>query len=661
MEQLKLTEFAQWYGNYKDAILKQAKEWNIDNEKQKAEFRKQWPLEKLKKIALDDYVIGKGPDNNSFCYQIDVGAFRNLCLSIGGGTSGKFGIYYSKADEAYKDSVNKIIPEEQLEKTFKKLRHDLIEIIELGLQYKFDDPVFNEKTSNNDFLGKSAMIMKLLCIYSDSDKYTGINLRSSQTKLLGEIPPKDEQGSYYKQNFEMTKMISNQFPELNGELLSAILWRFKDRFDKDAEFPGLDSEPKIDNNQKYKDILLKSKNMIFRGAPGTGKSFLAKEIASEIVSDGQVKQYRDLSEEQQKQVEFVQFHPSYDYTDFVEGLRPTLTSDGSMSFKLEQGIFSKFVKRARHNLEDSQKSSKDLTNEVFWKNTMENFFEKVEFGSQEFQIKNGNKYYLTEIDDDKIYIYVPSNAKMNTFTLEIDDLTKMLKSKQTFEKVKDVTDFFHKKHATQQFSYYLSLFNEIKSKYYLQGTSATVEKIPTKPYVFIIDEINRGEISKIFGELFFSIDPEYRGMDGSVSTQYSNMHVNQQDKFYVPENVYIIGTMNDIDRSVDTFDFAMRRRFRFVNIKVDDRLDMLNNLSIKDEAIQRMKALNKQIVQTEDLDENYQIGAAYFMKLEKISPRELWDDFLEPLLKDYIQGMYAETEIMQSYENAYFLRDGSDK
>lgn len=85
--------------------------------------------------------------------------------------------------------------------------------------------------------------------------------------------------------------------------------------------------------------------------------------------------------------------------------------------------------------------------------------------------------------------------------------------------------------------------------------------------MFIIDEINRGEISKIFGELFFSIDPGYRGHKEGVYTQYANLHENPEEKFYIPNNVYIIGTMNDIDRSVDTFDFAMRRRFTFLEIK----------------------------------------------------------------------------------------------
>ena len=171
-----------------------------------------------------------------------------------------------------------------------------------------------------------------------------------------------------------------------------------------------------------------------------------------------------------------------------------------------------------------------------------------------------------------------------------------------------------------------------------------------------IDEINRGEISKIFGELFFAIDPGYRGRAGEISTQYSNLHADPDEKFYIPENVYIIGTMNDIDRSVDSFDFAMRRRFRFVELRADERLEMLallENEELEAEAIRRMAALNKEIAAVEDLNENYQIGASYFLKLKTLDFDQLWTDYLQPLLQEYIHGMYDEEGIMKRFAKAY--------
>lgn len=118
--------------------------------------------------------------------------------------------------------------------------------------------------------------------------------------------------------------------------------------------------------------------------------------------------------------------------------------------------------------------------------------------------------------------------------------------------------------------------------------------------------------------------------------------------------MYIIGTMNDIDRSVDSFDFAMRRRFRFVEIKANDQIEMLNSLGNKaNEAKARLIALNNEIAATEDLNENYQIGPAYFLKLEDIGFDQLWTDHLQPLLQDYVQGMYDENGIMARFESAY--------
>ncbi|WP_240621239.1 hypothetical protein [Staphylococcus ureilyticus] len=128
----------------------------------------------------------------------------------------------------------------------------------------------------------------------------------------------------------------------------------------------------------------------------------------------------------------------------------------------------------------------------------------------------------------------------------------------------------------------------------------------------------------------------------------------EKDKFYIPDNVYIIGTMNDIDRSVDTFDFAMRRRFRFIEIKANENLEMLESLGDKkEEAVNRMISLNDTISQIDELDRNYHIGAAYFLKLKDISFEELWEDFLEPLLSDYIRGMFNEEEIMESFKSSY--------
>lgn len=419
--------------------------------------------------------------------------------------------------------------------------------------------------------------------------------------------------------------------------------------------------PTFDEQAKYSKILLQSKNLIFRGAPGTGKSYLAREIATYIVSKGKTIKYDNLSADQKKQIEFVQFHPNYDYTDFVEGLRPKINDDGTMGFELKDGVFKRFVTRARRNLENSKKSDETIKKEVGVQQSISAFFSDVKFGLDKFKTITGNEFTITNVDDDHIYISIPGNATINKLTLNLDEIRKMLMaSDHKFNKVKDITNFFGKSFAVQAYSYDFAIYNEIKAKKNTNlKISATSEE--EKKYVFIIDEINRGEISKIFGELFFAIDPGYRGKSGEISTQYSNLHSDPDEKFFIPENVYIIGTMNDIDRSVDSFDFAMRRRFRFIELKASDKdrikeiLSDLQDKELIDRAITKMNALNKEISNVDDLNDNYQIGAAYFLKLSSVDNdfSRLWTDYLLPLLQEYVQGMYDENEIIKRFKKAY--------
>ena len=188
---------------------------------------------------------------------------------------------------------------------------------------------------------------------------------------------------------------------------------------------------------------------------------------------------------------------------------------------------------------------------------------------------------------------------------------------------------------------------------------------PGKNYVFIIDEINRGETSKIFGELFAALDPDYRGNKMPVRTQYQNLIDESDDDcfssgFYVPENVFIIGTMNDIDRNVESIDFAMRRRFTWKEIDAESSKQILSVLpsDLEEAASAKMDAVNKVI--GERLGKDYQIGAAYFLKLKTYADRGvdeafrlLWRYHLANLIAEYLRGMPDAAEAFAEIEAAY--------
>ena len=454
-----------------------------------------------------------------------------------------------------------------------------------------------------------------------------------------------------------------------GEPGDKFILTYREKDIKESEDEAIEAtiqeelvKPVKEYGNEYSRMLIESKNIIFRGAPGTGKSYLAKQIATDIISEGYFDKYESLNDEQKKQVEFVQFHPSYDYSDFVEGLRPKINDDGSMGFELKDGIFKSFVSRARRNYENSQKPKEIVEKETSAQESMKNFFDNIELGVDEFKTLTGNSFYVSSIDDNFIHITIPGNDVVNKLVLSVSEIKQMLESGLTFNKVKDITNFFNKQFASQAYSYEFVILQAIQSSK-IRTRQSSVETEPLKKYIFIIDEINRGEISKIFGELFYSIDPGYRGKSGEIATQYSNLQVGNE-KFYIPENLYIIGTMNDIDRSVDSFDFAMRRRFRFIEIKADatsgmleglrsNRLDAAANELLPEEAINRMTALNEAILEIEDLNENYQIGASYFLKLKNLTFDELWTDCLRPLLQEYVQGLYDEEGKMKKFATAY--------
>ena len=613
-----LEDFYDWYQENEINLRESAKQYSLKNEELREEFLKEWPLDKLLTMSIDDYVIGKGATSNSFCYVLETGKYQSLFMGIGGGGSSKFGIYWNEDTKSYKNQANKIIPKSELEDRFNKLKSDLYEIIQAGRKLDFNNPIFDMKKSKNEFIGRSAVVTKLLCIYSEGYPFLSVNL-NSQKKFWNKLLPQKNQGGPYLQNHEICQLVLQKYPELEPSLLGSILFEYSTQFldEKEKKEEKMSLEYKV--YYPLSQTLLQSKNLILRGAPGTGKTYLAKEIAKEL-TDGN-----------EDQIGFVQFHPSYDYTDFVEGLRPVSNGDGAIEFKLQDGIFKDFCQKA--------KEAQLIGGQDNFDQAWDSYLEYINVAEE--------KEYITKTS------YLSVNSRQN-LSVNYDSGVPgwSIPRKYVYELYKD------KNYNKQE--YYKSggrtVLETLRKRFGLKDYLSPTEVDTDKKFVFIIDEINRGEISKIFGELFFSIDPGYRGEKGTISTQYANLH-ETDEKFYIPENVYIIGTMNDIDRSVDTFDFAMRRRFRFVEITAESQLYILDEKlgEYAEEAKTRLRNLNAEIEKLQELNSHYHIGPSYFLKLEEVNfdYELLWSDYLKPLLEDYLRGSYEEVETIANLKKAF--------
>jgi len=323
------------------------------------------------------------------------------------------------------------------------------------------------------------------------------------------------------------------------------------------------------------------------GCPGTGKTYQANEQAKSVFDEWKNNYIKDddnsiFNLDIHRQL--VQFHSSYSYEDFIEGLRPAMQGD-KMALTLQNGVFKEFCK-------DAAKWEVDI------------YLAQID--------KEFNKITIADIEDNKLKNINNFNKDYWQFILDYaETLDKKIKHDTIF--IKDI--------------------------------------LP--PFIFIIDEINRAEVSRVFGELMYCL--EYRGVKGKIKTQYSKLNneetavlydnKSQQSYFFIPYNVYVIGTMNTIDRSIESFDFAMRRRFAWEN--VEPNIEILQQSLPKkwQDLAKNLQKLNTNIIANDMLGTEYQIGQAYLMNLnydENLTidevKQKIWQDILNPLISEYLRG-----------------------
>lgn len=397
--------------------------------------------------------------------------------------------------------------------------------------------------------------------------------------------------------------------------------------------------PEQNNISQYINLLKENRNLILHGAPGTGKTFLAKKIA----------------EGMNAKIGFCQFHPSYDYNDFVEGLRPVKTDDASgIGFERKDGVFKEFCKMAILNQTGVERQGSDNFEEA-WKSLVEKL---DEVNVIDIPLLSGKGTFPIELNEYGTGL-ASRTYKTETRDEWIPGKSKFFNKDQLYNIYKGLPGTPAEGHDNYRKAVVKKMKEDFGLKDYIEIIENKSDSKNQKPFVFIIDEINRGELSKIFGELFFSIDPGYRGLDedgkqkGIVNTQYQNLLTGTSDifanGFFIPENVYIIGTMNDIDRSVESMDFAMRRRFIFKEVTAEESAE---NMNLGEEAKSRMTRMNEAISKTEGLNSSYFIGGSYFLGVTDFD--KLWDLKLSSLITEYLRGMDDDNSKYDRIKDAYF-------
>ncbi|EAK4618596.1 AAA family ATPase [Campylobacter coli] len=342
----------------------------------------------------------------------------------------------------------------------------------------------------------------------------------------------------------------------------------------------------MSNKKENKNLSL---NQILYGPPGTGKTYHTIDKALEIL--GENLESRDRDEKKAKfdeyvkdgQIVFTTFHQSYGYEEFVEGIKPMMNNEANsqeIQYEIKDGIFKDICNRALENYENSNLNTEELREKIKLREKVEKFLNRLLETNEPIGKTKGGNFFINSFNNNTIEIYSEDVERFDgIFKLSLSTFITLLKSNIEFNSAVEMfKKVFDRDYADRTHTYYFNLVNKFK-EYEKQAVLKTEDnKISSNSlnsYIIIIDEINRGNVSKIFGELITLIEPSKRigeSEELKVTLPYSGK------KFGVPKNVYIIGTMNTADRSITSLDTALRRRFEFVEMMPDP--DLLKNVFI---------------------------------------------------------------------------------
>ena len=662
-------EFSDYFSKHVDAESIYIEKESRDREA----FLNEYPISRLKELTVDEYCLGTEKSKESLCYLIEFGRYKHTGFGIGGGSARKFGVFYSKAEHCYKHGSDSI---SDIEKFWPQFRDEMYRFLtESG---SADRPLILEEYPL--LQGMALVLTKFLCIYYPQ-KYFSIGSYSILIKLMDRFHyDYDSDMRCHQLNFYFNKDIRADVTAINNVdslYLGRILWKFingKSYVQKKTKESGLGDE---DVEEKRYWIYSPGKNASKwteyskEGLMGIGWGEM-----------GDLSVFESRSEMRQKMQEV--FNTSRNYKmdslatwQFVQEVKPgdivyakkgmykivgrgVVTSDyfyddgATDEYKNFRKIDWKDIGEWDHPGKAVMKTLTDITAYTDYVEKLESLFvdteEDVEVEEEKSWPEYNKEKFLEEVYiDGKSYDTLVGLIlnKKNVILQGAPGVGKTYAANRLAysiigEKNKDQVMMvqFHQSYSYEDF---IEGFRpssdsngfEIKKGVFYNFCKKAAEDEDNK-YFFIIDEINRGNLSKIFGELFMLIEKDKRG--NALQLLYSD------EKFFVPSNVYIIGMMNTADRSLAMLDYALRRRFAFYEMKpafdqakfIQYRLHLdntkFNNL------IECVKKLNTAIKDDSSLGEGFCIGHSYFCDLKNITDSTL-NSIVEyeliPLLKEY--------------------------
>ena len=512
-------------------------------------------------------------------------------------------------------------------------------------------PLFKEKFPKGYF-SPDGNKMEFFAAYSKPIYDNFEALENDLNDFLNEILPiVNQQIDVYKEKYP--DFIANRFSDQEK-----MISKMEERFQKYKIIEEMEDELEEEDHlmivapSEYKMAL----NQILYGPPGTGKTYQTINKAVSIASpEFNLNQERDLVKKEYQrlvdagQIVFTTFHQSMSYEDFVEGIKPEIEEDSegvkTVIYEIKKGIFREISENAQKVKLQSEEVSSEYTFEDAWDDLLSESGEHInreQFMMLGIQTIGMGLNIIAITDKGNLKVQPQSSKEAREYTVSFSRAKKLQEAFPDLTVIKNIDKEFRAVIGGSNSTAYWAVLKYINDK--IKGkTKSTTQEIPLPPvpYVLIIDEINRGNVSQIFGELITLIEEDKRvgnAEELQLTLPYS------KTRFGVPANLYIIGTMNTADRSVEALDTALRRRFNFEEMLPNH--EILEGKEIGGIALdQLLSVLNKRIEIL--LDRDHTIGHSYLINVQSEEDlKYAFKNNIIPLLQEYFYGDYEKTGLV---------------